>query len=106
MRLIDADRACFELERFYNGYAGELRKVASEALDIVCMMPEIEAEPVKHGRWIAKQTALGTKYTVCSNCVYGISIPIDGHLSKLDLSDVPRCPNCGAHMDLEDPDEA
>lgn len=67
---------------------------------------EEELEPVKHGRWVAKQTALGTKYTVCSNCGYGISIPINGHLSKLDLSDVPRCPNCGAKMDLEATDEA
>lgn len=61
---------------------------------------EEELEPVKHGWWIAKQTALGVKYTVCQNCGYGISIPINGHLSKLDLSDVPRCPNCGARMDL------
>lgn len=66
-----------------------------------CINTSADVEPVKRGRWIAKQTALGTKYTVCSNCGYGISIPLDGHLSKLDLSDVPRCPNCGARMDLE-----
>lgn len=63
-------------------------------------LQELGYERVKHGRWIVKQTALGTKYTVCSNCGYGISIPLDGHLSKLDLSNVPRCPNCGARMDL------
>lgn len=63
-------------------------------------LQELGYERVKHGRWIVKQTALGVKYTVCQNCGYGISIPINGHLSKLDLSDVPRCPNCGARMDL------
>lgn len=62
-------------------------------------LQELGYERVKHGRWIAKQTALGTKYTVCQNCGYGISIPINGHFSQLDLSDVPRCPNCGARMD-------
>ena len=65
-------------------------------------MKAADVEPVRHGRWIAKQTALGTKYTVCSNCRYGISVPLDGHLSKLDLSDVLRCPNCGAYMDEEE----
>lgn len=77
------------------------RDAISRATKVLESLPAADVEPVKHGMWIAKQTALGTKYTVCSNCGYGISIPLDGHLSKLDLSDVPRCPNCGEKMDLE-----
>lgn len=41
-RLIDGNRATDELYKFYNGFTGELRKVASEAIDVVTLLPTID----------------------------------------------------------------
>ena len=90
-RLIDADRTCFELERFYNGYTGELRRVASEALDLVGMIPEVDAVEVVHGKWIWDEL---NECWVCSNCE-------DSALNNYRWQSVDSnyCPNCGAKMD-------
>ena len=104
-RLIDIENE-FQRHKPFHGFEHDMYRKICETEIAIGKTPAADVEPVKHGMWIAKQTALGTKYTVCSNCGYGISIPLDGHLSKLDLYDVPRCPNCGARMDLEATDEA
>ena len=52
--------------------------------------PTIEAEPVKHGKWIIKNNI----YPVCSEC---------GKLSDYECDGTHKrslyCPNCGAKMD-------
>lgn len=61
----------------------------SQAKDLIADMPEIEAEPVRHGQWIPTRPYMhSTKCTVCGNI--------------WDL-ETPRCPSCGAKMDLEEP---
>lgn len=61
----------------------------SQAKDLITDMPEIEVEPVRHGRWIPTRPYMhSTKCTVCENI--------------WDL-ETPRCPSCGAKMDLEEP---
>lgn len=79
MRLIDADK----LPK-YTGYALS----ASEVAMAVENAPTIEAEPVRHGRWVFPYG--GHKYKKCSSCgktFYSISY------------DSTYCPNCGARMD-------
>lgn len=61
--------------------------------------PVIEAEPVKHGRWICTNMALG-KYA-CSACG-GVDITCGDYYSTHYAPDQDYCPNCGAKMDLED----
>lgn len=84
--------ACNSLELYPSEYA--------KLEDALNKIPAAEVEPMKYGRWIVKQTALGTEYTICSNCKMGIAAPINGHILKLDLTNVERCPNCGAHMEI------
>jgi hypothetical protein len=49
--------------------------------------PAVEAEPVVHAHWICDCEP----YHICSNCHHKFSL----------FDRVPRCPNCGAHMDEE-----
>lgn len=56
------------------------------------LMPEIEAEPVRHGRWIVRGQEI-----YCSEC-NGESLYNPFGASK--FSDF--CPNCGARMDATD----
>lgn len=50
-------------------------------------LPRVEAEPVVHAHWICDCEP----YHICSNCRHKFSL----------FDRVPRCPNCGAHMDEE-----
>ena len=51
-------------------------------------IPIIEVEPVRHGRWVPTRPYMhSAKCTVCGNI--------------WDL-ETPRCPSCGAKMDLEE----
>lgn len=50
-------------------------------------IPAVEAEPIKHARWECDCEP----YHICSNCHHKFSL----------FDRVPRCPNCGAHMDAE-----
>lgn len=83
MRLIDADA----LPK-YTGYALSADEVAMAVENA----PTVEAEPIRHGRWID-----GGLYTICSICgdeFYLGDLTID----SLNASS-HYCPNCGARMD-------
>lgn len=54
--------------------------------------PTIEAEPVKHGRWVDNGC-----YNTCSVCENSIHAWNDDG----DLQEFAYCPNCGAKMDEE-----
>ena len=54
---------------------------------ILANVPAVEAEPVVHAHWICDCEP----YHICSNCRHKFSL----------FDRVPRCPNCGAHMDEE-----
>ncbi len=60
--------------------------------DMIVQFPTIDAEPVRHGRWIAQDNTY-TRY-MCSECE-----------SKNHGGHEKYCPNCGAKMDGEN-DEA
>lgn len=94
MRLIDANEAIRKVEQipfivnenkaFHEG----CRYMQKKVLRVLHESKAIEAEPVKHGKWILKdQNGNG----VCSNC------------NRQDNIDplATNCRYCGAKMDLE-----
>lgn len=89
MRLIDADA----LEKNLSNdlpYKGSVKRVLIQA-------PTVEAEPVRHGKWIFKNDgAYGKRRAYCSVCEKrsGIGGIIENQMK-------PYCPNCGAKMDCE-----
>ena len=76
MRLIDADK----LKKHYAWWGGEEKEIFDTIVD---MQPTIEAEPIRHGRWIDN----GANYK-CSNCGNTESYYTDCY-----------CRVCGAKMD-------
>lgn len=87
MRLIDSDKLYVRWSRDATPYF------------TVCDIenaPTVDAEPVRHGRWIDHGDYITTAYgsldiKVCSNC--NAEVTLDGY----DY----YCPNCGALMDAE-----
>lgn len=68
-----------------------------EILRIIDSLPEIEAEPVKHARWVTWNFP-GDEHCYCTECEQRYD------LQELYLGgyDYPKyCPNCGARMDGE-----
>ena len=101
MRLVDADAFKAEGRELYRQAGWDLRDVHYSQMDVECnidMMPTIEAEPIKHGRW---------------EVVYFDNIPTLAYCSRCDQTlrftreneKTPNyCPNCGAKMDGEEND--
>ena len=85
MRLIDAD--ALESNGICFAVHGGAKFISLES---VRTAPTIEAEPVKHGRWVSIE-AIPHSYYRCSECGdewgYGATL----HMNF--------CPNCGAKMD-------
>lgn len=81
--LIDRNALIAEYDRVHVGEAGKARQLMVEA-------QEVDAVPVKHGRW--KYVSIG-RYA-CSLC--GFEPFYEGKISTLNY-----CPNCGARMDAE-----
>ena len=80
-RLIDADALNLE----YEVDMADDWKTAHEIANIVKYAPTIDAEPVRHGKWIEYPTADGMNQ--CSAC------------GVLRFGESKYCPNCGARMD-------
>lgn len=88
MRLIDADEVIKHLEKciadpmFDNDY----RKICFAICKYIDDVPTIEAEPVKHGRWLI---CCDGYYPYCSSC----------KKEPQGRGMTGYCPNCGARMD-------
>lgn len=83
--LISRERARHEFAYFFrNDYS-----VQSDCDSMLCMLPTIEAEPVRRGEWIKRDG-----YTECSACEYWYDSPDSEEPG--DRSNF--CPNCGAKM--------
>ena len=84
MRIIDAD----ELKALRELYIqGKLQFIENE-YDLIDKCPTIDAEPVRHGRWIPTRPYM-----------YSVKCSICGKVWDLET---PRCPSCGAKMDLKE----
>lgn len=99
-------KSCITCPFEHNGdcYGGKLKWIMDiEGFDYYrhpCC-PLIEAEPIKHGRWLRTDAYPHRIY--CSEC-YATFIRNDEFLK---LNDIPHnyCPNCGARMNLEEDGE-
>lgn len=76
-----------------------VRRGISLVGELIKKQPTADVQPVKHGRWIAKQKRkpnynYGVPYEDyhCSQCTYKLSD--NGLVSRYNY-----CPNCGARMD-------
>ena len=93
-RLIDAERVRYELDIALMESYGKRRLGIADAIEVVNMMPTVDAVGVVHGRWEFSHTTTVEKFAVvkCSNCgheAFAIANYVkDGHY----------CPNCGADM--------
>ena len=93
MRLIDADEAV----NIINAYddrgltLDEVIRVTDGIVREIEAMPTVDAEPVRHGKWIALPKEFDT-FCKCSLCNY----PVDFNWGQTNY-----CPNCGAKMDGE-----
>lgn len=93
MRLIDADSL---KGKEVHGTIGDVSGDFIPAFEIG-LAPTIEAEPVRHGKWVFDFELAGSNFYKCSVC--------DGQevlLAKEDVTEwYPYC-HCGAKMDLEE----
>ena len=101
MRQIDADAFKAEGRKLYTEAGWDLREVHYSQLDMECnidIMPTIEAEPVRHGRWMETEYSAYDNSYKCSAC---------GEVWEF-IEGTPKdnganyCPNCGAKMDKEE----
>ena len=53
------------------------------AIEAVNIQPTIEAEPIRHGRWIPHRITYSSMCSVCT---------------KYATAETPRCPYCGAYL--------
>lgn len=86
MRLINADNIKFEtLTVEKDTPSVKYRKKTSVALKKdINAMPTVDAEPVRHGKWIPWKYHDGFRCEICKEPVY---------------NKYKYCPNCGAKMD-------
>ena len=90
MRLIDFDEAVKTLSREFMCPSDIVEDVLNDNI------PTIEAESVRHGRWISEErdSWSGGGAYICSACGYGYSWG-----GFFEANDFNYCPNCGAKMD-------
>lgn len=97
MRLIDADALTDSFREYMNENYNKEKCISAEDCEncngclwkkVVDKAPTIEAEPVKHGEWVADPPL---EPWHCSVCGFRAGDSMFG-LSKY-------CPNCGAEMD-------
>lgn len=97
MRLIDANEAVDRMKTIIMDCAERggfpILFDINAAIDLIEDMPTVDAEPVRHGRWIEKQTTIQ-----CSNCgkEYNDEILCMCYGEDAELK---HCPMCGVKMD-------
>lgn len=92
--LIDKSKATQRLcAACYN--TGSFACISCVIPEIIKGIPTIETEPVRHGRWIFG-SAKTSCWMTCSVCCKSQSV---------QTATFSYCPNCGAKMDLPEPQE-
>lgn len=93
MRLIDADEAIINFGFEWD----DISPTRDEFVEFIKKQPTIEAEPVKHGRWIGAPLC-GNDNCRCSECGswHNIHANLRGEIMQ------KYCPNCGAKMGSEE----
>lgn len=83
MRLIDLDYAIYQCYNVSHNYD------LADMPEFLSNLPEIDAKPVVHARWINSDEEPYCKNSLCSNCMRGSIFTSD------------YCMHCGAKMDLQ-----
>lgn len=93
MRLVDADKLKAEFTgNFQNEYG------IAQVKAIIDTMPTIDAEPVRHGRWLTWEDRFPGKITKKKNNLGVFCSACRLHADNKSAF----CPNCGARMDGRD----
>ncbi len=72
-----------------------------EMLDEVENISAVDAEPVRHGRWI--NGTLGTECSCCGDLLPIVWCPDDEDGEHcIEIDETLFCPNCGAKMDKKE----
>jgi len=94
MRPIDADVFSEQYGSYYTEEGPEEGFIGTVG-DLIAKQPTIEAEPVKHGRWILERKPDGTPYCLhCSECDPDFAVIYIGVATEY-------CPDCGAKMETD-----
>lgn len=96
MRLIDADALDEVLDEFESlkAHAAFTEGIMVARRELT-LAPPIDAEPVRHGRWIQSKTV--PSYHSCSYCKRAHNMPKSCNVYVLPY----YCMDCGTKMDLE-----
>lgn len=119
-RLIDADSLEMYIEREFDGVTGydvTPSRAVADFMDMIYAQPTVDAEPVKHGRWVLTPHKESCNYrwnvtAHCSECKYdageiwaGFFPGVPDGIAKIVAEDCAKsakpsnyCPNCGAKM--------
>lgn len=85
---------------FYDG-----QDIADWQMQCIENAPAVDAEPVRHGKWIYNPDAndWGIGGYVCSEChTKNDNLPCGKVANPMMFVGTNYCPHCGAKMDLED----
>lgn len=100
--LIDRQAVLAEIGEFqirFNETGDSHERVAYASAEhcklVIKAAPTIEAEPVRHGRWLSLEGWFNKSSVKCSVC--GNTLNMDG--VNAGRGDANFCPNCGARMD-------
>lgn len=101
MRLIDADalmQALGIFKDYEHGNPHFMNSIETNR-ELVIGAPTIDAEPVRHGRWVICEDGCGDTHYQCSACGDEWTL-IDGTPQENGMK---YCPHCGAKMDGGEP---
>ena len=70
------------------------------AIIAVDAVPAVDAEPVRHGKWMKVCEMLPPEYHDNKRCSVCANFALHDRLGRVRMS--RYCPNCSAKMDLED----
>lgn len=78
---------------------GTPKAVFYSAAHMLEMMPAVDAEPVRHGRWVKASGMLPPECHDKKRCSVCANFALHDRLGRVRPSNY--CPNCGAKMDEE-----
>ena len=101
MRLIDADAAIEVVHKWLE----DVLYISSTADEVTVFkrlrtMPTVDAEPVRHGRWVKLDLHKGMTDHKCTACGMEVYVPTSWGEPLYGY-----CPVCGARMDLKGEDD-
>lgn len=91
MRLIDADMLMFYVRQHWE----ELYPKDGAIIDAILVAKTVEAEPIRHGKWIKVEDDYNNHLYECSYCHTWTSLPIE----EVNDRNIRYCWSCGAKMD-------